>query len=87
MCSFDQTLVAKIIGWLVNGEGPYGVNALLSGVLDGYSANIHTTSIIILNIMMNDSRNGTEYRCVITSGGVLQEESDAIILYVAGEFQ
>ena len=74
------------IGWIVDNMGPYGVNSLHNGLLDGYSAHAHTTSIIILNIMMNDSRNGTEYRCGLISGSYLEQESDAIIVYVAGEF-
>ena len=67
--------------------GPYGVNSLHNGILDGYSAHAHTTSIIILNIMMNDGRNGTEYQCGMIRGLFLEQESDAILLYVAGGFQ
>ena len=76
------------IGWLVDHMGPYGVSSLFNGVLDGYSADIGTNSIIILSITMNDSRNGTEYQCgIIRGGSFLEHESDPITLYVAGEFQ
>ena len=77
------------IGWLVDHTGPYGVSSLHNGILDGYSAHFHTASIIILNIMMNDSRNGTEYQCgiIYIRGLFLEHESDPITLYVTGEFQ
>ena len=85
-CSLGKTTDnTQIIGWLVDHTGPYGVNSLLSGVLDGYSASVNTTSMIILNIMMNDNRNGTEYQCVII-GTMPREESDTVFrLHVAGE--
>ena len=83
MCSLGNSVN---IGWLVGNEGPYGASSLRNGILDGYSAHIETNNIIILNITMNDNRNGTEYRCGIRSGSFLWQESDAIILYVAGEF-
>ena len=83
-CSLESDVM---IGWIVGNMGPYSVNALHNGILDGYSANIHTTSIIILNILMKDSRNGTEYRCGIVRDAFLESESDAITLYVAGELQ
>ena len=84
ICSLSQT---THIGWLIDHTGPYGVNSFLSGILDGYSADVVTNSIIILNIMMNDSRNGTEYQCGIMKGLFLEQESDPITLYVTGEFQ
>ena len=77
------------IGWRIGGMGPYGVSALYNGILDGYSAHAHTTSIIILNIMMND-RNGTGYQCVIIDyNNVIQRVSDTtFLLYAAaaGEY-
>ena len=83
-CSLD-TLEGT--GWLIGNIGPYGVNALLNGLVDGYSADINTNSIKILNIVMNDDRNGTEYQCGIISGSLLEQERPSITLYVAGEFQ
>ena len=74
------------IGWLVDHTGPYGVSSLHNGILDGYSADINTNSIIIQNIMMNDNRNGTEYQCGIVNGPFLEHENPPITLYVAGEF-
>ena len=82
-----QTPENMMIGWLVDSMGPFKVDSLHDGILDGYSASTHTNSIIILNIMMNDSRNGTKYRCGITSGLFLEQEIDAFILYVTGELQ
>ena len=69
--------------------GPYGVSSIRNGLLTGYSAHADTTSIIILNIMMNDRRNGTEHQCVtMSSNMMIQEYSYTIfLLYVAGEYQ
>ena len=93
-CNLVRTKYGQTIGWLVDHTGPYRVNALLNGLLDGYSSRHRTNSIIILNIMMNDSRNGTEYQCVSRSNNyyyydydVIEQYSDIIfLLYVAGEF-
>ena len=65
-CNLVKTEYRQIIGWLVDHIGPYGVNALLNGLLDGYSSHHRTNRIIILNITVNDSRNETEYQCVST---------------------
>ena len=89
-CSLGETTGGRrSIGWLVDHWGPYGVSSIRSGILTGYSAHADSTSIIILNIMMNDSRNGTEHQCVtISSNMMVQDYSDTIfLLYVAGEYQ
>ena len=71
--------------------GPYGVNALRNDILTGYSAALDSNNLIVENIMMNDIRNGSEYRCVIISQlNTLQpilHESDPTLLYVAGKYQ
>ena len=83
-CSLGKSTENRHIGWMIEYTGPYGVNALLNGILDGYSADLGT-SIIIENIMMNDSRNGTEYQCV-TIGMTTQQESHIVfLLHVTGE--
>ena len=81
ICSLGQTLVNT--KWLINDMGPYGASSLYNGLLDGYSSNSHTNSIIILNITMNDNRNGTNYRCKIN--GLSSKEK--IILYVTSKSQ
>jgi len=49
---------------------------------------VDNANIIVENIMMNDDRNGTEYRCVLFNiTGTRLNESDLIILYVVGEYQ
>ena len=77
--------------WLINNELPYTVDQLHNGILTGYSLN--KNNLIIENIMMNDDRNDTEYSCVTVPSTVSQptvldiiDESDATILYVAGEY-
>ena len=85
ICNLRQT--SENIGWTIDHTAPYGVSSLHNGIRDGYSADIQTNSLIILNITMNDSRNDTEYQCGTTDGTVLQQESDVITMYVTGEFQ
>ena len=71
------------VGWLIDHAGPYGVNALLNGQVDGYSGGLDTADLIIQNIMMNDHRNDTEYRCVIMQNTTTR--GDPVYLIVAGE--
>ena len=77
--------------WLVNNVGPYGISALRNGILPGHTTTLGG-NLIVENIMMNDVRNGSNYRCVIvpaqgmvTSANII-DESDPTILYVAGEY-
>jgi len=91
LCIFNDLVIANTTlgaGWEIN-HVLYGVNALHNGQLRGYSAN--GKNIIVENIMMNDDRNGSNYRCVIFNiiNNDMREklnESDPIILYVAGEY-
>ena len=80
--------------WLINNSiGPYRLNTIRAGLLAGYTGVTDTDSnnLIVENIMINDDRNGSDYRCVIVpaqgtpSLGNIIEESDPTILYVAGE--
>ena len=75
----------------MNNEGPYTISAIRNGILTGHTATVD--NLIVENIMMNDSRNGTEYQCVIvlayygmvTFADII-DESDLTFLYVAGEY-
>ena len=73
--------------------GPYELNALRSDILTGHTTTLNSNNLIIENIMMNDVRNGSDYRCVILirqniSGIVhILLESDPTLLYVAGKCQ
>ena len=74
--------------WLINHLGPYGVSALHNGIQKGYSANITTNNLIIEDIMMNDVRNNTEYRCGLRTQNIPTIlQSVPTILYIAGEYQ
>ena len=79
--------------WLVNNMGPYRRSALRNGILAGYTTNLGSNNLIVENVMMNDDRNDSDYRCVIipAQGMVtiadIIDESDPTILYVAGEYQ
>ena len=87
-----MTSGSQTTGWLVNNVGPYRINALRSGILTGHSATLDSSNLIVDNIMMNDVRNDSEYRCVIVPAqGMITvtdiiDESDPSILYVAGEY-
>ena len=72
------------IAWIIN-FALYNVSSLNRGVLPGYSADLFSSNLIVKNITMNDSRNGTEYRCVITMSGEIVN-GDTTFLYVAGEY-
>ena len=79
--------------WLINNfVGPYSLTAIRSGVLAGYTGvDSYSNNLVVKNIMMNDDRNGSDYRCVkvpaqdTPSIGNIDKESDPTILYVAGE--
>ena len=82
---------SQTAAWIINNAGPYTVQQLHNDILNGYSSN--GNNLIIENIMMNDDRNVTEYICVTVSSALSQptlgdivDESDATILYVAGEY-
>ena len=72
------------VTWIINSV-QYGVSSLANGILDGYSADITSSNLIVKNIVMNDNRNNTEYRCVIIMSDGIVNDSDPIFLYVAGE--
>ena len=65
---------------------------LHNGILTGHSATLDSSNLIVENIMMNDVRNGSEYRCVIVPAeGMITvadiiNESDPTILYVVGKY-
>jgi len=90
LCTFNDLVIANTtlgVEWDINHK-LYGANALHNGQLPGYSAN--GSNIIVENIMMNDSRNGSHYRCGLFNiiNNNMKEKlngSDPIILYVAGE--
>ena len=86
LCNVTVTSTSEAVEWIVDHEGQHGVNALLNNILPGYSTN--GNNLIVENIMMNDGRNDSEYRCVIIlqSTSTMQRESDLTTLYVAGEY-
>ena len=92
LCTVTVTSTSQTIGWLVNNEGPYTISSLHNGILTGYTATLDNSNLIVENIMMNDVRNGSEYRCVIVPAqGMITladiiDESDPTILYVVGEY-
>ena len=93
LCTVTVTSGSQATGWLVNNVGSYRMNFLRNGALTGHSATLDSSNLIVENIMINDVRNGSEYRCVIVPAqGMVTvadiiDESDPAILYVAGEYQ
>ena len=88
LCSLASTSNYTVfVAWVINhGVTPHGINALHNGVVDGYSATLVNTNLIIKDITLNDDRNDSEYRCVILQDETtILHESEPIILYVAGE--
>ena len=92
LCTVAVTSDTQAAAWLINNNiGPYRINAIHGGTLAGYTATLGSNNLIVENIMMNDDRNGSDYRCVIVpANGRLTladiiEESDPTILHVAGE--
>ena len=81
LCTVNP-LNVRSVAWYINHAGPFTAQQLHDGLLPGYSVN--GTNLTVENIMMNDSRNDSEYRCVIMNTMI---ESDPTFLYVAGEYQ
>ena len=79
------------VAWVIGMMGPRGLSSIRNGIVPGYTNNLSTTSLIIKSIMINDDRNGTEYRCVIaiSNADTMTEQpverGSKTILYVAGE--
>ena len=87
LCNLTVTSINEVgIAWIVNQMGPYGITQLHSGILGGYTATLGRTDLIVLNIMLNDVRNGSIYKCVMVNNmRTILDESDLTFLYVAGE--
>ena len=91
-CNVTRTSTSQITGWLVNNEGPHRINAIHNGILTGYTATLDNSNLIVENIMMNDSRNDSEYQCVVVPAqGMVTladiiDESDPTILYVVATY-
>ena len=92
LCTVTVTSETQAAAWLINNRGPNRLNAIRGGVLTGYrGVNATSNNLIVENIMMNDDRNGSDYRCVIVPAqgmitfADITEESDQTILYVAGK--
>ena len=76
---------AGVIAWQINGSSPAHIlNDLFMGVVAGH--NISGNNILVEDIMMNDVRNGSQYRCVVLMNRPDPNiEGNLTILYVAGE--
>ena len=86
-----MTSATQAAAWLINNMGPYRINSIRGGILAGYTGHLGSNNLIVENIMMNDDRNGSDYRCVIVPAlglvtlAYIMEESDPAILYIVGE--
>ena len=69
--------------WIINGI-PYTLSQLFNGEVVGH--NVSGRNIIVEDIVMNDVRNGTEYRCIVSLDPPdTNIFSDPVFLYVTGE--
>ena len=86
LCTVMTSNYNEQVAWAINHGTPYTVSGLRNGIVTGYSAN--GNNLIVENIMMNDDRNNTDHRCVITTQGTrtILRQSDPTILYVASEY-
>ena len=73
------------VQWRI-GHRYYGINALLNGLVDGYSAIVDNAKMIVQNIMINDSRNGSEYWCAIWNGTDILNRGESTFLYIASKY-
>ena len=72
--------------WVVNGGGRYTPNQLFMGVLAGHNISLGGRNIIVEDIIINDSRNGSIYICFMPQAlGTPDIVSDPTILLVAGK--
>ena len=67
--------------WIINGIS-YTLSQLFNGEVVGH--NVSGRNIIVEDIVMNDVRNGTEYRCIVAQIDATIV-SDPIFIFVAGE--
>ena len=70
--------------WIINGT-LYDIMSLHNGELAGHSANLSGSDIIVENIIMNDPRNASVYKCMIANKEMILYEGDPSFLYIAGE--
>ena len=81
-CSINIT-DGTFASWMVNGTH-YTLAQLFTGQLVGH--NISGRNIVVENIITNDVRNGTEYRCIVSQIPPTPDIiSEPIFLHVAGE--
>ena len=94
LCNVTEDLTTLTEGWLINNMGPYGINALYHGRLIGHNGSLDGGNLIVEHIMMNDSRSGSEYICVIVPADLddiitiadIIYRSEPTFLYVSGEY-
>ena len=91
LCGLRQPSENETVAWIIGRLFALEINALVSGILPEYSADLHSNNLIIKNIVVNDDRNDTEYQCLIMIPGpflseeLIRERGDEITFYVAGE--
>ena len=69
-------------------DGVYTPNELLMGILPGHNISLpEGRNIIVEDIMLNDSRNGSTYTCIVPQGiGTPDVVSNPTTLLVAGKY-
>ena len=75
------------IAWLID-EFPYTIMLLHNRILNGYSATLGSSYLIVEDIKKNDARNGKEFLCVVVLRNdttTILDRSDPTTLYIVGE--
>ena len=66
----------------------YTIKLLRNRILNGYSATLGSSYLIVEDIKKNDARNGKEFLCVVVLRNdttTILDRSDPTTLYIAGE--
>lgn len=65
--------------WLINNDGPYSSMQLFNGQAPGHNST--GNNLIVMDITMNDSRNGSEYQCIVENVLV-----NGMVLHITGMY-
>ena len=72
--------------WMIDGGTGFSPNQLFMGDLPGHNISLDGRNIIVEDIVINDSRNGSNYTCFVPQGlGTPDIQSDPTTLLVAGK--
>ena len=83
LCTVTMTSGNPTVSWMINDMGPIGLATSHASRLAGYR--FSGNNLIVENVTLNDTRNGSNYNCVITSRIAVLRQRNPTTLYIAGE--